>query len=343
MEVNKPDIGKGKRKTIIGYCILLILLLVGILRNRVLFQDVIKQIKQISLPCILVMLFVAVLYWTMDGCILYLLGRRYNKDLSIFNGIHATFCGAFFRVSTFGNGMGIAKVYYLTQDGIPIGNSMGVCLLQTIFYRIAVWLLGIIPFICSPTTRSAMRSYRKFMAAGILLNIIILIFLITISIAQKFTGKLFKYANYFIKSKPTWKTWLDKFQLQVTLLQTEAEKVYKDKSFTFQLLLLSLIQQSVVYFIPYFGSGDASISFAHIYMATASAFMLAGVIPMPSGFGSLEFVFSIMFTNITSKASAISAIIIFRFLFTFVPFFIGAVPVFLWKVPNNKKQRSDFQ
>lgn len=340
MEANRPEIKKEKWKIIIGYGILLMILMTGILRNRTLFRDVIKQLRQIPPAHILVQFLISVFYWSMDGYILYFLGRRYNRTLSILNGIHATFCGSFFRVATFGNGMGIAKVYYLTQDGVPVGNSMGVCLLQTIFYRIAVWLLGIIPLICSVSTRSAIRPYWKIVTIGILLNIVVLIFLVTISIAQNFTGMLFKYANFLVKNKANWIKWLDKAQIQVSLLQRETEKIYKEKRAAFQLLALSILQQLVLYLLPYFGSGDTSISFLQIFMATAVAHMLAGVIPMPSGFGSLEFVFSIMFANIAKKASAISAIVMFRFMFTFVPFFIGAFPVFRWKAPRKLKPES---
>lgn len=334
MKISKPDMNKEKWKPLVGYSVLLFLLLAAVQKNQDLFHDVLRQMGHIPSGFLIMAFLTAILYQILDGYILYLFSRRYCTTLSVGNCIHAVLCGSFFRVATFGSGMGVTKVYYLTHDGLPVGNSMGACLLQTIFFRAAVWLLGVLSLILFPSVRSAMHPYRYAVAAGLFLSMMLLLFLIIISLSRKFTAFLFRYACRISKKHPSWIERLEKLQEQVSLLQKAADTVYREKNGALRLLLLSIIQQLVLYLIPYFGSGDTSISFVQMSAMTAVGYMLAGIIPMPSGFGSQEYIFSILFTKLTSTSATASAIIIFRFMVTFVPFFIGAFPVFFHKTPH---------
>lgn len=338
MKISKPDINKEKWKTLIGYSVLLTLLLTAIHKNQDLFQEVLQYMRHIPLHFLFMALLAAILYQILDGYILYLFSRRYCASLSVGNGIHAVLCGSFFRVATFGSGMGITKVYYLTHDGLPVGNSMGACLLQTIFFRAAVWVLGVLSLLLFPSVRSAMHPYRYAVTVGLFLSMALLFFLVTISFSRKFTAFLFRYAYRISKNHAFWTESLNKLQEQVSLLQTEAEAAYREKSFALHLLLLSIVQQLVLYLIPYFGSGDTSLSMIQMSAMTAVGYMLAGIIPMPSGFGSQEYVFSILFSKLTSASATASAIIIFRFMVTFLPFFIGAFPVFFHKSSHRAAQ-----
>lgn len=341
MKISSPSTTKKIWKPLIGYSVLLILLLTVIRKNQDLFRDVIRQIGRIPAAFLLMAFLSAILYQLMDGYILYLLGRRHCATLTVKNGIHAIFCGSFFRVATFGGGMGVAKVYYLTHDGLPVGNSMGACLLQTIFFRAAVWLLGVFSLLFFPSVRLAVHPYRYAAAAGSVLSMGLLLFLIIVSFSKRFTAFLFRHAFRISKNHPSWTKWLNKVQEQVSLLQTEADMVYREKNFTLRILILSILQQLVLCMIPYFGSGDASLSLIQMSAMTAVGYMLAGIVPMPSGFGSQEYIFSLLFTKVTSTSAAASAIIIFRFAITFIPFFIGIFPVFFHRLSQKEIQKNN--
>mgnify|MGYP006949003448 FL=1 len=57
----------------------------------------------------------------------------------------------------------------------------------------------------------------------------------------------------------------------------------------------------------------------------AIAYMLAGVIPAPSGIGSLEFVFLLFFNCFAGEMYTVPAILVFRFTTWLVPFIIGGI------------------
>ena len=62
------------------------------------------------------------------------------------------------------------------------------------------------------------------------------------------------------------------------------------------------------------------------------SYMLAGVIPAPSGIGSLEFVFLLFFNEFTDSSINIPAILLFRFAIWIVPFFVGGFIVIIDKI-----------
>ena len=74
----------------------------------------------------------------------------------------------------------------------------------------------------------------------------------------------------------------------------------------------------------------------------AVTFTLVGVIPAPSGFGSLELVFVLLYGRITGNAKAVSAILLFRFVTNIIPFVIGAVENFRFqKVTGQGRKEKD--
>ena len=73
--------------------------------------------------------------------------------------------------------------------------------------------------------------------------------------------------------------------------------------------------------------GQGSLPAVADILLMAVVYMLAGVIPAPSGIGSLEFVFWLFFSPSVGGQAAISAILVFRFATWFMPFVMGAVLV----------------
>ena len=57
----------------------------------------------------------------------------------------------------------------------------------------------------------------------------------------------------------------------------------------------------------------------------AVVYMLSGVIPAPSGVGSLEFVFLLFFSRFAGTQIAVPAILVFRFVTWIFPFAVGGL------------------
>lgn len=322
------------RKTIIGYGILIILTGIVFYRNYDFFNKVYLEIKEINLSNFLIISILAIVYRILDGTFLYLLGKRHAHNFHLYDGIRIAFCGSFFRVAALGNGMGIAKAYYLTQNDISIEYSVGICLVQNFFYKISVLIIGCTAFLLNSDIWRHFSLYHKAFIIGILLNLVIVLFLFIISTCHSLTNKLFYYAYKFTRKSKQITSKLHRLEEQVLISQSESKLILKNRHLTINLLLFSIMWQATLYSIIYF-SLNKTVSFKTSFSIMGIVIMLAGVIPLPSGFGSLEVVFTMLFSKICESHVAASAILLFRFVSTFVPFFIGIIPVFQTYISKN--------
>jgi hypothetical protein len=333
----KEDGGSRKKsvppwvKSVVFYLIIVILLVIAIFSHWDFFLDVIKSIGEIPLWLFLLVCLNGCLYRIIDGDQLYRLSRRYQPDLKWGQGVACAFCGAFFQVTTFGNAMGISKVYYLTRLGIPAANSTGICLIQYIVYRVAIFLYGFTAYLAFPKLRAALGPYRSFGILGIVICLLTIVVLLIVATSNQLSALLLRIVRPICKKHPKWLTKLDHAKEQITLLQTEAALVFRDKKLTVQLILECLLMQTAWYIIPFLAMRGKGPDLLTSIALTSVARMLAGSVPLPSGYGSLDIIFIVLLSDMVETAIAASTMVLFRFATTFVPFFIGAVIVFVWR------------
>lgn len=322
---------KTKPKTIITYLILIGLLVLGIFYNEKFFKNVAAQLSAIAVPAFIAACVFGLLYRVLDGVFLYMTGKDYSGTLTLRRCIAIAFAGAFFRVTTLGSGMAISKIYYMNKEGVPAGDGMGICLVQYIFVRLATLFWGLLClFACRPV-RLALKPYGNLIWPGIGACVLVNLVLIAVALARGFTARLFFYLNKLFKKHAKLLSYIKKGEDQIGLLQKEAHVITGDRRLCLKLFALSLLTQAFWYIIPCTITYSHAIPAVPVFCAMAAACLLAGVIPTPSGFGSVEVLFTVMFTQLGSSALAASAAVIYRFASTFAPFFAGIIPVFLYK------------
>lgn len=335
MKEKTSDIKNKKRSRLL--CIFLaVLLLAVILANRNFLINVLQKLRGLSPVVFLSACTLGLFYRVLDGFFLYVLGRKYSQKLTLSDGILSAFCGSFFRVSTLGSGMAASKIFYLHRNGVPVGNGMGICLLQSIYCNLAVLLLGLSSYALSQPAREALQSRRSLMAAGTLICVLIAVGCLVIALSSTVTDFLFRLAYRVAGKHEKWRSGLDRVREQVDLLQTEARSVLSDGRLSILLLLDYLLMETLWYLIPSIVAASEGISPFSSFAVTAVACMLAGAIPAPSGFGSVEVVFTLLFRQLGNSIQSALAMVIFRFATTFVPFFPGALAVFFSRKQSDQ-------
>lgn len=336
MESKKPAM--INKKSVFVYTALIILLVLGVLLNRDFFSEVMQGLAELSILGIVIICVLGILYRVLDGVFLYFLGREHSTQFSLCDGIVTAFCGSFFRVSTLGSGMAVSKIYYMNRKGIEVGNGMGICFLQTIFFKSAILVMGVLSLAVSPASVAALSSMKVFVIIDIAANVILISAMIIIAVNKSLTAFLFCHAGRLCRRLsrfPKLTVWLEKAQEQVALLQNESAVVMKNKKLVVILFLESVLMQALWYLTPYVPAYREGVSVIDVFAITAIANMLAGVIPAPSGFGSVELLFSLLYVHIGTSVMAALSMIVYRFSSTFVPFFIGAVAVFIYRGKFN--------
>ena len=320
-EQNKPLI--SIKKTLIRYGLVFLLLLCAVLFNKDLFRQILLEIPEIPVSILLWCCLLAVLYRILDGVCIYFAGRRHPAHLTVRNGISTAFSGSFFRVATAGAGMMAAKVVSLNKSGLSYGQGTGLCLFQYILYKAVILFMGILALLFYPDFLTALPVSEELIFAGFLLCILIILFLLMMTFSQNFSDFLFSCAFYFCRKKEKAIPILSQLQEEVSLLQEEARNILHDKKLFSVLLFLSVLMQCLFNLIPCMFADSLSLSVPLIFAAMSATFLLACAIPLPSGFGSMELLFTLFLAPLCSASSAATAILVFRFSSTIIPFILG--------------------
>ena len=116
--------------------------------------------------------------------------------------------------------------------------------------------------------------------------------------------------------------------------------MWHDKKLFITVVVLNVLKFACWYLIPgVIFSKNFGLNPFMCMALMAVCNMLGCVMVAPSGIGTLDFVFALLFATVVSSAKAIAAaIVIYRFFTWVVPFVIGLIPAaFL----NNKKDEKD--
>ena len=226
-----------------------------------------------------------------------------------------------------------AKVVSLNKSGLSYGQGTGLCLFQYILYKAVILFMGILALLFYPDFLTALPVSEELIFAGFLLCILIILFLLMMTFSQNFSGFLFSCAFYFCLKK-------EKAIPILSQLQEEARNILHDKKLFSVLLLLTVLMQCLLNLIPCMFADSLSLPVPLIFAAMSATFLLAGAIPLPSGFGSMELLFTLFLAPFSSASSAATAILVFRFCSTIIPFILGLPSgIYLISLCQNGKMR----
>ncbi len=199
------------------------------------------------------------------------------------------------------SGSGIAEIYYLNSYGVQAGTATGMSLVQYIMYKLAVAAYGIAGFlILTAKGESCVRGYGKLMLLGCLITVLITAALLFVAIGKRACSVIFTFLKK--KGKGRWEEKLLALEKQAELCQKEAGLLLKNPKKLLCIILLNILKVSFWYAVPWlFLAGKIPLSLPEIMLLTALIQMLAAVIPVPSGIGSVEYVFTLVFRSLCGQ------------------------------------------
>lgn len=295
--------------------------------------NILSEIKKLPVSMTVISLLFTYIYYLIEGKLIQFVASRHVKGFTWNQGTTIAYISSFYRFLTMGAAAGPAEVYYLHREDIPISTATGMCLAKYIIHKITIVIYGIVCYLALPDKmKDALNPYRYYIITGILIMSFYSVILIAICTSHNFS----KFIIWLLKKIPIKKT---KFQKKISdlieniiMLQDESSDLLMDKKKILWIFILNIGKQTSYYLIPavlLFQRCDITGIYVIALMAMSN--MLAGVLPAPSGIGSLEYVFLQLFMTLTIAKIAGSVILIYRFVTWVVPFGIGGVALALQK------------
>lgn len=327
-----------------GFWITLLLLAAASVFYRDSWQDIRAGIRQITQRELLCSIGLSAAAYFLEGMTIACMMRTGTSSFPVKRGTVIAYLCEFYRLITFGSGSGVAEVYYLHKSGIETGKATVITMIQYICKKIAVIFLGVLGFavlLGEYDTRQLCRKYAGFMAAGCLISIGVIAAFLCIMLSERILSLLCNVMDWGTGKVPSWEARFRTWKEQAVLLNQWGKRILGQKTCLAEAVLLQIGKLVLFYCIPaYLLWGSISgwpvrKGWRTCLSLMAMVYMLSGVIPAPSGAGSLEFVFLLIFSQLAGMQEAMPAVLVFRFVTWIIPFLIGGVLHMFMKVQSD--------
>lgn len=300
--------------------------------------NILYEIKNLPAAMTMISLLFMVISYLIEGKLIQFVASRHVVGFSWEQGTAVAYISSFYRFLTMGAAAGPAEVFYLNQKDIPLSRATGMCLVKYIIHRITIVSYGLTSYLLlTQGMKRILKPYRTFIIIGILVTFISAATLIAICTSRHFSGWVILMLNKIPLKKQKLLKKRKELIDSINTLQEESTVLIQNKKNVLWMFLLNLGKQTCYYLIPaIFLYHRSDISVANVIALMAICNMLAGVLPAPSGIGSLELVFLQLFQTLTMAEIAASVILLYRFATWMMPFAIGGVFVALEKKHNKK-------
>lgn len=268
---------------------------------------------------------VSVGYMTAEGRIIYELAKAFDADISWKKGIACGYYCFFFRTVTVGSGGGAAEIFYLNRSGMEPACAANVSVLQYLCQRITLTLLGCVGAVLFYQDIGVyVVSYKRYIVYVIGITVFITIAILLLLLSSKTEQALLGISRWAGKKNTEWREWLDQFRMQFISGQEGVKLFLRDRKKLMEAGLLNIVKYCCWFSVPYILYGEtAGLSLQISIMLMAIATILAMVIPVPGGYGALEFMQILLFEPILGRSKAISLVILYRTATTLFPAFVG--------------------
>lgn len=293
------------------------------------FEEIWWGIKQITWARIAICMLLATIYYLLDGSLIYLASKEFNKDFSVKNAIATTFLCEFYRLITLGTGAFVAEILYLKKSGISSSQATATSVYKYTIKKTSIFVCGVFSILwllVRSASRTMMKEYILFAVIASLIFLVIIWMFILIAISERFVqfvASIIKAVGNkvgFVRSNEAkWTEFL--FDLN-----NEGKVLWRNWRKAIGILGINIAKCIAIYgvvMVILYGNGElAGMDYTAIM---AAAFFLSGVIPAPSGVMSVEFVYGLLIGPFLSVGVSVPAILTFRFFTWIYPATIGGV------------------
>lgn len=242
---------------------------------------------------------------------------------------------AFFNgITPFSTGGQPMQVLLLKEDGVRMTKGTNIILMNFILYQAALVLLGLIALFVNLKFNLFPNNpiLSNLILIGFILNTVVMIGLLLICYARKFTSFIVRHVISFLsfchviknpdKTRKNWKEKLDDFHEGTVFISQN--KMHAFRGFIDQFVGLCLLY--VIPLFTFYAMHDfESISALEAIVASAYTMIIGAFVPIPGGSGGIEFGYSQFIGNFAPAAFVSASLLVWRLTTYYLPMIVGGV------------------
>lgn len=323
------------------FLLFLVILTVLILLNGLSFSLVLSYLKKIKIEYIIICLIISILYFLLQGIYMKLILNSLNHKISLKRGLFYSMTEFYFSgITPSSTGGQPAQLYYMTKDKIPIRKSYIVLILNTIYFKLIIFILGIVVFIIGWNyILSKSLVYIFFFLLGLLVDFIIIVFSCLMLFKQNIIKKVLSYIILIASKFNFLKNKVKSINVDDVLKKYKNELNYikSHKKLIILTFILTFIQRlllfSIIYVI-YRSLGFSSYNYFDLLIIQISVQVVIEAYPLPGGTGLSEEMINRFFSNLGLEFSAVLMLLTRMFSF-YIPLIISGTAVLIGNIKKT--------
>ena len=276
-----------------------------------------------------------VLYCFIDAVVLfYITGIKY-KSYSFFHSLKTCVIGLFYSAITpLSVGGQPVQIVEMTRSKIKFGDASSFIVIKMIIYQVALIFYSLFAILFHE--KFVVSKFWFFTVAGLFFNVIFIASVVVISMKKDFVKKLCAgFMKFLVWIKilkiSNSNSALQKIYEQIELFHESAKLVSHKKIVIAKLFLITFVQLSIYYLIPFFilKSFGIDVNLYYTLLATSLIYMITSFVPIPGASVANEGAFYIFFKMFFAKQLAIPIIFLWRFVTYYFIILIGGAIIII--------------
>ena len=319
--------GKKQWKTVavsVATLLLLSLLVFWVFRDH--YREILRNIRAVSIPELLLLLGMGVLYQLLEAAVCFSLVNTQLPSFSFWQAAEVTFLGVFGNVSTLSAGTIPMQSYYLHRHGLMAGRGIGTMALEYVFHKCSILLYTTCLLLLQGRW---LRETGAGLSGYMLLGYAICTLIIAALLLLCAWDKVQQLASWGIDRLPNTEKWASRkclWKTNLAALYEQSQRLLWDGSGLSKVLAWNALKLCCLYSIPFLAMKMLGISgpaFWQVQLLTALMHLISNALPNVAGVGPVEFAFVLIFSHYMEYAQASSALILYRVATFFFPFVLS--------------------
>lgn len=336
-------------KQIIVFLLFLLMLFFWLLKGKDVGQIIGIAASASFLP-LAAGLLMACMFNLAEGLNLRILLRAMGHPVTIAQGMKYAYMGFFFSsITPSSTGGQPMQLYAMKKDNIELSHGSLALLMELTSFQAVIFVFELMAVVFVPILGIKLPLTIKLLAAaGFIMNMVFILFLISVIFSQKMGSRMFRLAEKFIPRLPVVKEdkkreWLEKIEEGLEEFHACALLMKEHKTAIGKICLISAVQIVCWFGVPYMvylALGQQGHTFLHIFVLQILIYMVSALLPLPGAMGISEFSFIQLFGGIYSGSSMTAAVLLSRGIsFYFLLALSGIILLAVYLVPRRCKRQ----
>lgn len=306
-------------------------------------REITKSIAIIEIKYILICLVLILIYFFLQGLYMKRNLSLLNRKISLLKGTFYSIVEFFFSgITPSSTGGQPVQLYYMNKDKIPKKKALITLLINTIYFKLIIVLLGLLVFIFKHQMILDLPFiFVIFYFIGIIADLFIVIGGYLVLFKQSILKKLLQFIEKIIKY--FWKSYDMEIDEVIEKYSKDVNNLSKHKLELFLEFIITFIQRMCLFsmsYVIYRSFGLKEYSFLEIVIIQISVQTAIEFIPLPGGTGVSEYLFKLFFIIAFGSSLAIPAMLVTRTFSFYLPLVgIGLILLIKYIKDNFTKKK----